>query len=117
MHSGFNVVNLAYLKDMAEGDAELVAEVVSVFEKQMIDLEGKLRKYIALKNITELVKVVHTIKSSFSVMGIKKMNEDFLYVESRDELDLMIDDFELFNEKLKAILIGAKLDLAKVVVG
>ncbi|HYG40212.1 MAG TPA: response regulator [Cytophagales bacterium] len=76
------VVNLDYLKQMAEGNEAFVTKAINLFlQKAPVDVENLLDNF-KKKDWGNLKLLCHKVKSSFAILGIKSLQEIMQSIEN-----------------------------------
>lgn len=100
-------VDFSYLEEMAEGKAEFVQQVLSIFmdntPKGLVELEKMVQDNAAFDKIQ---KQAHFLKSSFGIVKVDKVHERLQKMETlareqtnRPEIEaLMTEIMQLFEE-------------------
>ncbi len=64
------ITDLNYLKTMSGGDANFIAEMISLFREQMEEYSALMPRLLLEKDYDGLSKLAHKAKSSVAVMGM-----------------------------------------------
>ena len=64
------ITDLNYLKTMSGGDANFIAEMISLFREQMEEYSALMPRLLLEKDYDGLSKPAHKAKSSVAVMGM-----------------------------------------------
>ncbi len=84
-------IDLSYLKQLAEGDNEFVAEMIALFIEQTPSEIEKLEIYLLKKEWGALHTLSHKLRSSVSFAGIKELEEWLLAIEEYTEKGTHLD--------------------------
>lgn len=76
------VTSLDYLYNFHEGSPELIAEMIAIFLKEVPDNLQKLKSYKQQKDWQNLKKLAHKLKSSYTILGAKELQEIMKTLES-----------------------------------
>jgi HPt (histidine-containing phosphotransfer) domain-containing protein len=74
-------LDLSYLKDMAEGNDDLILEMISIFEEQSSDYSNRMRQYYLEGNWKALALLAHKAKPSAAVVGLRQLAEELKELE------------------------------------
>ena len=82
--------DLTYLKEIANGSNQFVTEMISLFIEQTPPALEEIEKNLQNKNWQALSKIVHKIKPSVTMVGLKEIEEVVVALEnsSQKETDL-----------------------------
>jgi len=78
----YKLINPEYLYSVAGDDAQLIAEIVTMFKVQVPEIYSEMKSLYARKDFALLGMLAHKAKSSVAIMGM-------------DELAAMLKTFEL----------------------
>ncbi|ASB50798.1 Hpt domain-containing protein [Alkalitalea saponilacus] len=82
MSSKFQLIELSYLESIADGDNEILAELINIFLDQVPEYEDGFDTYFKEKNWKDLAALAHKAKSSVLSMGMENLgNEDLKNLE------------------------------------
>ena len=85
------VVDMTYLREMTEGDNDLLKEMFDIFFVQVEEFKEEMNKYFSEKNYDDLAKVAHKAKSSIAIMGMSELADDLkkfeLMLKKSEEID------------------------------
>lgn len=94
------ITDLNYLKTMSGGDANFIAEMVSLFKEQMDEYSALMPRLLLEKDYDGLSKVAHKAKSSVAVMGMSSVAELLKKLEvlaheekEKEQYENMINEF------------------------
>jgi len=76
------ITNLSYLRNMTDGNPELIQELVDIFISQADEYTKEMQDYYARNDWQSLSRLAHKAKSSVAIMGMNELSE-------------MLKDFEL----------------------
>jgi len=74
-------VNLTYLEKMADGNKELIIEMVDIFKEQVKEFKVQMNTLLDKKNWHGLGKLAHKAKSSVSIVGMEKQASELKELE------------------------------------
>jgi HPt (histidine-containing phosphotransfer) domain-containing protein len=73
--------NLSYLLSVAEGDQELISEMIEIFSTQVREFSGLMNVYLKRGDWQELSKIAHKAKSSVAIMGMRDVTKKLRELE------------------------------------
>jgi len=114
-NKSYKVINISYLLDMADNSPELVLEVIGIFKSQLPDFEKRFNTYLENKDIENLKKTAHKVKSALSVMGISTFNDDLKYFDGKTPEELNLQEFEAFVGNFQSTCKVAIMELEQVI--
>ncbi len=68
--------NLTYLREVAEGNNEIIREMIEIFNAQVPEFITNLNNFLRNKQYKELGNEAHKAKSSVLVMGMEELARD-----------------------------------------
>jgi PAS domain S-box-containing protein len=74
-------IDLTYLKKLANGSNDFIAQMLTLFIEQTPEAIGKLEKHLQEHNWDALSKVAHKMKPSVMFVGLKEIEKDIKSVE------------------------------------
>jgi len=77
-----DTVNLDYLKEMSGEDRDLMLEMIGIFIDEVPDYMMLMRKFLKNGDWDALGKIAHKAKASASIMGIQKLADDLMELET-----------------------------------
>ena len=82
--------DLSYLESMAEGDTDLISEMIEIFSTQVIEFSDLMQEYLEREDWQELSKLAHKSKSAVTIMGMKDLAEKLRKLEelAKEEKDV-----------------------------
>ena len=105
------VIDLTYLKSIADGDSEIVTELINIFLDQIDEFTGGFEKYFNDEDWRGVAALAHKAKSSVISMGMTELGNHDL-----KNLELIAKFFtisELHNKKQLEIKEEDELSLLK----
>lgn len=66
------IVDLAYIKEMTDGEESAMEEMIDIFIEQAPEFISQLKDNLNDKNWEELAGIAHQAKSSYAVMGMEE---------------------------------------------
>lgn len=97
------VTDLEYLKNTMGGRKHLIKEIIDVFLKQVPQDMSALGEYISQANRKGIKSVVHTMKSSASIMGITSAHVVLKEMEERATTADSINEIKRLHIQLSTI--------------
>lgn len=82
MNNKLKYVDLTYLESMAEGNEELIVEMIGIFKKQVPQFVAEMDMYLERKDWQSLGAVAHKAKSSVYIMGMSTLADDLKTLET-----------------------------------
>ena len=73
MSNGFQEIDLTYLESIADGEQEIVKELITIFLDQVPEFTVGLEHYFAEKDWKGIAALAHKAKSSVISMGMSEM--------------------------------------------
>jgi HPt (histidine-containing phosphotransfer) domain-containing protein len=69
----FKYINPEYLDSVANGDIQLIEELVDMFSSQVVEIYGEMKNLLAAGNYKLLGLLAHKAKSSVAIMGMNDL--------------------------------------------
>lgn len=104
-------INLAYLKQLAGGDNEFVAEMIALFIEQTPGEIEKLEIYLLRKDWKSVVSTSRKLRSSVSFAGILELEELLLATEEYAEKESHLDQLPGLISQIRQICFKAISEL------
>jgi len=95
------ITDLTYLKNMTEGNAELIQEMIDIFTVQVKEYTKNMKEFYQRKNWTELSRLAHKAKSSVAIMGMDDLAE---MLKKFEMLAMDKKDVEKYPEYIKRFI-------------
>ncbi len=108
----FQHIHENYILSLCDNDIEFLNRLYQSFMEQTVDLEQKLIQCILLKDYVQAKRIIHTLKSSFSVLGVTSCNAEIALSESETFHTLSHTDFSEVIEKIIAVYIQASQEFS-----
>lgn len=70
---GYNLINLSYLEEVADGDTELIKELINIFIDQLPEFIDGFDEGVQESDWLKIAAVAHKAKSSVVSMGLKEL--------------------------------------------
>lgn len=77
----YNYIDLTYVNEIAEGNNELIKELITIFKSQVDEYITEFNQHLEDKNWQSLGALAHKAKSSAAVMGLKTLADDLKRLE------------------------------------
>jgi HPt (histidine-containing phosphotransfer) domain-containing protein len=77
-----NYINLEYLQELAEGDQDFIADILSMFMEQTPGSIKNLQQLAAAQNWQQVKALAHKMKSSVVMIGNKQLEEIFVSLQA-----------------------------------
>jgi HPt (histidine-containing phosphotransfer) domain-containing protein len=87
------ITDLTYLKDMTDGNPELIQEMINIFTTQVNEYIGELNSLYDLKNWNGLSRIAHKAKSAAAIMGMTKLAKMMKEFELNAKDQLNVDKY------------------------
>lgn len=75
-------IDLSYLREMSGGNKDLVLEMITIFESQVVEFGQSMDQLLADKQYESLGKLAHKAKSSVSIMGLEQLAQQLKDLEN-----------------------------------
>ncbi len=93
-------VDLKYLYEVSDGEKELIIEMISIFNSEVLDYLNSMNDLLICKNWVALGKLAHKAKASASIMGMQQLTNELIALELLAKEN---KDSELFTHYIKNI--------------
>ncbi|HBF89206.1 MAG TPA: hypothetical protein DDX39_11245 [Bacteroidales bacterium] len=92
MESTYKHIDLTYVTEIADGNNDLIRELVTIFKSQVIEYRAEFYLHLNNENWESLGALAHKAKSSVAVMGIKILAADLKRLEllAREAKDISV---------------------------
>ncbi|OQA98164.1 MAG: hypothetical protein BWY22_00978 [Bacteroidetes bacterium ADurb.Bin217] len=108
----FQLIHEDYILSLCDNDIEFINRLYQSYLEQTADLEQKLRQCILQYDYAQAKRIIHTLKSSFSVLGVTSCNAEIALSESETFHTLSHTDFSEVIEKIIAVYIQASQEFS-----
>lgn len=90
-----DIVNFEYIIDMSSGDVGFIKEMIDTFIAQSIPIVKELHLACQSNDIKRCFQLSHKLKSSTSILGLKKLNKLVTSIESAsiDKNEVLVTEF------------------------
>ncbi|TLX78294.1 Hpt domain-containing protein [Labilibacter sediminis] len=96
MAEEYNYIDLSYLEGIAEGDKDIIKELVEIFLDQMPEFTDGFADNVRDKNWVQIAAIAHKAKSSVVSMGMEELG------------NVDLKNMELLAKQLRIIELNAK---------
>jgi HPt (histidine-containing phosphotransfer) domain-containing protein len=69
----YKFIKMEYLDSVSGGDAEIIAELTTIFKEQSVEIYNEMRSFLDSQNYKALGLLAHKAKSSVSIMGMNEL--------------------------------------------
>lgn len=111
---GDEIIDLTPLKEMTGGDNNVMKEMLEIFLSKTPELFEQLEKEYNEKNYDQMSTLAHTMKPTFSYVGIQKGQELALKIEEFSEDADTKDVLQEYVKELKKVIAISVNQLQKV---
>jgi len=105
------ITNLAYLKQVSNGDNNFIKEMIDVYLKQTPDVINDLEKHLKNKNWKLLRAAIHKMKPSCPFFGLHDLYQTVTSIEEFAEEGTNLHLLPEMIEKVKATCDKAMVEL------
>jgi HPt (histidine-containing phosphotransfer) domain-containing protein len=110
--------NLDYLKEITDGDKQIIRELIDLFLLQVPDFIINLNKYYNSGEYILLGKEAHKAKSSLQIMGMSELEKEMKTLQLRTIDGTDIENYPVyirhFEEQCRVAVIELKAELEKL---
>jgi HPt (histidine-containing phosphotransfer) domain-containing protein len=85
-----NHVDLTELNKVADGDQEFMQETIALLVEEIPENIRNINEYVKNRDIVSLKKIVHKMKSSFMLIGMKQLWPIISLIEKSDSEDAIL---------------------------
>ena len=75
-------IDLSYLREMSGGNKELVLEMISIFNSQIVEFGQSMDQLLSSGQFESLGKLAHKAKSSVSILGMDHLAQQLKNLEN-----------------------------------
>lgn len=104
-------ISFDYLKEMAEGEEEVIREMTEIFKGQVPELIEKMENALAAKDYDKLRETAHRAKSSVAILGLNDLSESMKTLEQNAEAKTNVHTYDDYVELFKTTCNKALEDL------
>ncbi len=105
-----NHIDLTELNKVADGDQEFMQETIALLLEEIPENLKNIDVYVSNKDIIALKKIIHKMKSSFMLIGMKELWPIISSIEKSDSQETILEQVPAFvricresMEELKSI--------------
>lgn len=91
-----NHVDLTELNKVADGDQEFMKETIALLVVEIPENLKNINEYVNANDIISLKKIVHKMKSSFMLIGMKELWPIIGIIEKSDSNDTILQQIPQF---------------------
>ncbi|MFM6954120.1 MAG: Hpt domain-containing protein [Sphingobacteriaceae bacterium] len=77
-----NTLSLAYLQDIADGNAEFMIEMMDIFLKQTPEYLVQIEQALVLEDWQTVAEIAHKIRPTFAFIGADETKEQMARIET-----------------------------------
>lgn len=98
------ITNLSYLRNMTDGNPDLIQELIDIFTSQADEYIHEMQDLYAKSDWQALSRVAHKAKSSVAIMGMSELSEmlkDFeILARDQKNVDKFPDYIDKFTQEI-----------------
>jgi len=116
----YELINTDYLMEMSEGDSVFICTIIEHYKNEVPDILNNLISACELKEKELVAKLLHKLKSSYLIVGMKELieHDELLFKEDvtmydmhiitseankiEQRFNMSVQELDLFVEKLNA---------------
>lgn len=114
--SGYKHIDLAYLNDISDGDAETKIQLTQLFFDQVDEIKERFSKAMGSNDLEEIQKTAHLAKSSTRVMGANDIANKMVELEQIIKQKTENFDYQpfinYFNDNIPFVIAELKAELS-----
>ncbi len=76
-------INLAYLKDVADGSQEFMVEMIDIFLHQTPGYLAQLETSIEKKDWSSVAEIAHKVRPTFTFIGVDQLTQIMASIEQK----------------------------------
>jgi len=111
MEKKYKYIDLTYVNEIAEGNNELIQELIGIYKSQVDEYIVDFHKYLETQNWDSLGALAHKSKSSAAVMGLHSLAIDLKELEILAKSHEKTETYHTYVEKFEHISKNAVLEL------
>lgn len=108
-------VDLTYLKNMSNGNKDLILEMIGIFKTQVEEFTHGMDEYYNNKQFELLGRLAHKAKSSISIMGLNDLSVQLKTFEILAKEGKEVEKYPVFIRNFKQETADAVEELDEVV--
>lgn len=94
-----NIIDLSYLEKSLAGDLEMLKQMIQLFINQSPEKVKLLNNSVSEKRFDIIKETSHFLKSTFSIMGLKSIN-DLIKIEQLSAEEKEYNTIVILNKKV-----------------
>jgi len=91
-----NHIDLAELNKVADGDEQFMKETVALLIDEIPENLNNISQYVTNRDVVALKKLVHKMKSSFMLIGMKELWPVISVIEKSESTDVILEKIPEF---------------------
>jgi HPt (histidine-containing phosphotransfer) domain-containing protein len=108
-------IDLSYLREMSGGNKELILDMISIFNSQVVEIADEMDQLLKNKEYVALGKLAHKAKSSVAIMGLNDLAAELKNLENSAVNEKNINTYPVIVSKFRAETAGAIDELNLVI--
>lgn len=84
-------IDLSNLEQLARGDKKFIVKMILSFIEQSENAFAEIKQALSTKDVDLVARIIHRIKPSFNIMGLKALHEKVLDIEKKAQSKAEID--------------------------
>lgn len=111
MKQKYQYIDLTYVNEIAEGNNDLIVELIDIYKSQVDEYILEFKKYLETENWLSLGALAHKSKSSAAVMGLNSLATDLKELEILAKSQQKIETYPTYIKKFEEISRNAVIEL------
>ena len=107
----FEVINPEYLVSISQNNIELIEKIYIAYTQQTELIVKQIQQSVDIKDFNKIGKLFHTLKSTFSILGITQCQADILYAENKGEIEIDLHKIIEILKKIEGICLLANKEM------
>lgn len=103
--------NLDYLKEITDGDKQIIRELIQLFLLQVPDFIANMNKYYNTGDYIALGKEAHKAKSSLQIMGMSELEKEMKTLQLRTIDGTDVENYPVYISHFETQCQSAILEL------
>ena len=103
--------NLEYLKEITDGDKQIIQELIQLFLMQVPDFIANMNKYYNSGDYISLGKEAHKAKSSLQIMGMSELEKEMKTLQLRTIDGAEVENYPVYIRHFEIQCQAAILEL------
>ncbi len=96
MNNLSNHIDLTELNNVADGDQDFMQETIRLLMQEIPDNLDHIKQYVAQRDVVSLKSLIHKMKSSFMLIGMKEVWPLVGTIEKSDSPDTIFEQVPEF---------------------